>query len=107
MNNDEKLKEIGSSILVDVYKNDKTNKDWEYVSAVCYGQKMVEYGGNPPHAFFETVQLDNAAYLIKFNEKYPDKTEEEVWTENIKPELLYCANKLPEKDAVLDIINVF
>lgn len=107
MNNDEKLKEIGATVLDEVYQNDKTNKDWEYLSAVCYGQKIVEYGGGAPHDFFGMTQLDNETYLTKFNEKYPDKTEEEIWNEVIKPELLYCANKLPEKDVVLGIINVF
>ena len=107
MTNDEKLKVIGKEVLETVFINDKTDNDWEYFSAVCYGQRVCEYGGLPVHGFFDLTELNGEEYLTKFAEKYPEKTESEVWDEVIKPELLYCANKQPKKDEIVNIINKY
>ena len=106
MTNDEKLRDIGKEVLTTVFKNDKTNTEWEYFSAVCYGQRIGMYGGLPVHGFFELEKLEEP-YEVKFKEKYPEQTEEEVWNTIIKEELIYCANKLTAKNEVLNIINKY
>lgn len=108
MTNDEKLKTIGKEVLTNVFEGNKTDENWEYFSAVCYGQRVIEYGGLPAHGFFDLENLNNEEYAVKFAEKYPEKTDAEIWQEVILPELTYCANKITEKtETIMDIVNTY
>lgn len=106
MNNDEKLKAFGNEVLEDVYSNDKTDSEWEYISAVCYGLKVTPSGGEA-HSFFSSEILNGEEYETIRNGKYPDKTEEEIWEEFIKPEIVYCLNKITKKTEVETIFNKY
>ena len=106
MNNDEKIKSLGNEVLSTVYGNDKTDSEWEYFSAVCYGLKVTANGGTA-HSFFSENVLTGEEYETKRNEKYPDKTDEEIWEEFIKPEIVYCINKIVKKAEVETIFNKY
>ena len=107
LNIDKKLQDIGKEIYLGLYlTNFIPLSTWDVISSTLYGFRMIHYGILEPYGFFLLPELNDDDYLTKFNEKYPDTSEEDVWYSN-KIELNELFNKYEQRDNLLEVLNKY
>lgn len=104
---DKTLQLIGRELYLGMFLTDFLPKqEWEFISAKIYGMKLVEYSEAVPFNFYMLENLDDNVYEVKYEERYQDRPEADVWLE-LRQELSDVFNSSQYAYHLLEVLNKY